>query len=197
MTEKKASVELQNLADTLVKQAIEEGFNATELENLIRETRTKAGLTNRIPNRENLYREPTEEELSFREKCYEFFQKEITIEEATSRELKMQGHTMCPHAFQHYLENAANVMLAAKMLTNDGEKITNQKMRDILWSAGTYPNYSALLSDVGYISSILRRIAETKGRNFSWPRFYVGHRTSHSYVVLNGYIEFLKQNNIF
>lgn len=196
MTERKASEEIQKLANTLVQQAIEEGLSASELENLIRETRTNAGLKNRIPNMENLYREPTEKELNFKEKCYDFFKREITIEEATSRETKAHGHLISEEKFQRYLINFSTLMFAAKMLVNDNEKVTNQKIRDVLWSTGEYTNYTALLSDIGNASTLLLRIANDKRANSTWHFPRIAYHSSHTYRVVAAYFNFLEQQGI-
>lgn len=196
MTEQKVSKTLQDLANQLVKQAIEEGLSASELENLIRETRSNAGLTRRIPLIENLYRTPTEAELSFKDKCYEFFKKEVTIEDVTSSDLKARGKLMCEKRYEQSLINFSILMFAAKMLTNDGEKVTNQKIRDVLWSSGEYSNYTVLLSDISYTSSQMRDVVYSKYKNNSWPEFVRAYHSCHTYRMVEGYFNFLEKQGI-
>lgn len=196
MTEQKISKTLQDLANQLVKQAIEEGLSASELENLIRETRSNAGLKRRIPLMESLYRTPTETELEFKEKCYEFFKKEITIEDLTSSELKARGKLISEKRYEQSLINFSILLFAAKMLINDGEKITNQKIRDVLWSSGEYKNYTVLLSDISYTSSQMREVVYPKYKNNSWPEFIRAYHSCHTSRIVKGYFAFLEKQGI-
>ena len=196
MTEKKVSKNLQDLANQIVKQAIEEGLSASELENLIRESRSNAGLIKRIPSMENLYRTPTEAEIKFKDNCYQFFKKEITIEDATSLELKARGKLMREKRYEQSLINFSILMFAAKMLTNDGERVTNQNIRDVLWSSGEYTNYSVLLSDISYTASMMRDIVNTKHQNHSWPEFIRAYHSCHTYRLVEAYFDFLEKKGI-
>lgn len=196
MTEKKVSKNLQDLANQLVKQAIEEGLSASELENLIRETRSNAGLTRRIPSMENLYRKPTEAEIKFKDSCYQFFKREVTIEDATCPGLKARGKLMCEKRYEQNLINFSILMFAAKMLTNDGERVTNQNIRDVLWSSGEYTNYTVLLSDISYTANMMRDIVNTKHQNHSWPEFIRAYHSCHTYRLVESYFNFLEKQGI-
>lgn len=188
-----ASEELQNLVKAMVKQAYDENIKVTELNELIVKYRKEIGLCKQKTKVKPKYREATEEETKFKEEVYKFFCKEISLEEATSKIIRRSGDVLSESAYQRHLLMFSEIICAAKMLANDGNKITNYNIRDILWNSEQYTNYNNLLLSVGNRVQNMKEIAFSKWINGTWEYYNAVGPTA---VTINSYFELLEKNGI-
>ena len=183
-----ASRELQNRVKSMVKKAYDEKIMVTELNDLIKKYWEEMEISKKGLKIYNQYREPTEEEVIFREKVYEFFSREISLEDFSKCDHKIRKSN-----YQFYLSIFSDIMCAVKMLKNDDEKITNYNIRDILWVSRKYKNYSALLTEIGYSVKIMWEIVFYKE---IYLKYNFGLRYSPTKRVSGGYLKWLAENGI-
>ena len=188
-----ASKELQNFIRLMVKQAYDEGIKVTELNEMIKEEREKVGLCRQEPKGIVIYREATDKEMRFQKKVYKFLEKEISLEEATPDSFKESGVKLSEKTYKSDLLFFSEIIRAAKMLANDGKKITNENIRHILWNGGRCKNYNHFLYLISSSIRELQRIAREKWLNGSWKDFDTGYFTD---AIMNGYFQLLEKNRI-
>lgn len=121
-TKEKASEETKKLVKALVKQAYDEGIGITELTESIRNYRNEIIPPQKSKKPVAYYRNATEEEELFRTRVHEFLLKEISLEE-----FPFSGYEV-------RLLEFSEVLLAAKMLQKDKEKITMESIFSVLWN---------------------------------------------------------------
>ena len=195
-SKEEASDELRSLIKAMIQKANDEDIRVAELNELIKECRQEMGLSKRGPKVVAPYREATEEELKFTEEVYNFFCKEISLEDATGKELCQYGSKIYEVNYKSNLVFFSEIMCAAKMLLNDGKKITNYNIRYILWSSNKFTNYHQLLSTIGYRIRDMGKISYTKWRNRTWKSFNVCAISSSTADIINAYFQFLRKNGI-
>lgn len=191
-----ASKELHSLVEAMVKQAYAENIKVTELNQLISKYRKEMESCKPGQKVKNQYREATEEENKYREEVYDFFSKEISLEEVTPKEQIERGYKICESIYKERLLMFSEIMCAAKMLANDGEKITNYKIRDILWLNPKYTNYSGLLGMVGLRVKSMKETALRKFGNNTWEYFPVGYKHNSTAQLMGSYFQLLEKNGI-
>ena len=189
-----ASKELEKLIKQTVQKAQEEGIKITELNNLITDCRYEVGFV-RQEAKKSEYRKATKKEEKFRNSVYEFLLKEVSLEEATSEDYKKYGHIISEKAFEMNMNFIADIIYAARILKNDGEKITNKNIMEVLCSK-KYKNNGTILSKIGYRIKEMKSIFYAKRENKTWKFYSCGSYFDRTDKFIKACFELLEDNGI-
>lgn len=187
------SKELMDLVQAMIEKAYEEGLTVTELNMVISNCRKEMGLCKKNQKYKSAYRNPTIEEIKFRENVCNFLLDEVSFEEATTYETRQQGQIISTPAYISRLSFYSEIMCAAKMLLNDNQKITIANICNIIWTSEKYTNQQDLSSRISFSIKRMREIAFCKRNNGSWKSYNIDTRTT---SLVNSYFEILKDHNI-
>ena len=192
----KASKTLQDLVKNCVIQANNEGVSLTALIELVRDEHYENFGKNTRPltvSKER-YRKATDEELLFKSNVYDFLVSEVSIDECPPLYSSTTNITHEMYCLQ--LTFFSEIICAAKMLITDGISITQNRIRDVVWSNfDECTGYSMLLSRINKrIKDLCKLWTNKKNWDNNITSFLL--LSSRADKILSGYLVFLAENGI-